>query len=57
MATKKTGYEAPTTASDKKKALQTVLSQLDKNYGGSAGEYQADERAGFAWLSLRVSGR
>ena len=24
---------------------------------GSAGEYQADERAGVAWLSWRVSGR
>lgn len=33
MATKKTGYEAPTPASDKKKALATVLSQIDKNYG------------------------
>ena len=30
MATKKTPYEAPTPASDKKKALQTALSQLDK---------------------------
>ena len=36
MATKKTSYEAPTPASDKKKALQTVLSQLDKNYGKGA---------------------
>ena len=33
MATKKTPYEAPTPASDKKKALQTALSQLDKAYG------------------------
>ena len=33
MATKKTGYEAPTPASDKKKALQTALSQIDKNFG------------------------
>ena len=33
MATKKTTYEAPTPASDKKKALQTALSQLDKTFG------------------------
>ena len=33
MATKKTSYEAPTPASDKKKALQTALSQLDKSFG------------------------
>ena len=33
MATKKTSYEAPTPASDKKKALQTALSQIDKNFG------------------------
>ena len=33
MATKKTAYEAPTPASDKKKALQTALAQIDKNYG------------------------
>ena len=33
MATKKTIYEAPTPASDKKKALQTALSQLEKSYG------------------------
>ena len=33
MATKKTVYEAPTQASDKKKALQTALSQIDKNFG------------------------
>lgn len=33
MATKKTVYEAPTPASDKKKALQTALSQLDKSFG------------------------
>lgn len=33
MATKKTPYEAPSPASDKKKALQTALSQLDKAYG------------------------
>ena len=33
MATKKTVYEAPTPASDKKKALQTALLQLEKNYG------------------------
>ena len=29
MATKKTVYEAPSPASDKKKALQTALSQID----------------------------
>ncbi|MBQ4600405.1 MAG: recombinase RecA [Oscillospiraceae bacterium] len=33
MATKKTSYESPTPALDKKKALQTALSQLEKNYG------------------------
>ncbi len=33
MATKKPAYEAPTPASDKKKALQTALSQLDKSFG------------------------
>ncbi len=33
MATKKSAYEAPTPASDKKKALQTALSQIDKNFG------------------------
>ncbi len=33
MATKKTSYEAPTPASDKKKALQTALAQIEKTYG------------------------
>ena len=33
MATKKPVYEAPTPASDKKKALQTALAQIDKNFG------------------------
>ncbi len=33
MATKKSSYEAPTPASDKKKALQTALAQIDKNFG------------------------
>ena len=33
MATKKTAYETPTPASDKKKALQTALAQLEKNFG------------------------
>ena len=33
MATKKPGYEAPTPANDKKKALQTALAQLDKSFG------------------------
>ena len=33
MATKKTAYEAPTPASDKKKALQTALAQNKKNFG------------------------
>ena len=36
MATKKTSYEAPTPASDKKKALQTALSQIEKNFGKGA---------------------
>ena len=33
MATKKTSYEAPTPATDKKKALQTAISQIEKNFG------------------------
>ena len=33
MATKKTAYEAPTPASDKKKALQTAITQIEKNFG------------------------
>ena len=33
MATKKSTYEAPTPASDKKKALQTALAQIEKNFG------------------------
>ncbi len=33
MATKKTVYEAPAPASDKKKALQTAISQIEKNFG------------------------
>ncbi len=33
VATKKTAYEAPTPANDKKKALQTALSQIEKNFG------------------------
>ena len=33
MATKKTAYEAPTPAADKKKALATAISQIEKNFG------------------------
>ena len=33
MATKKSVYESPTPASDKQKALQAALSQIDKNFG------------------------
>ncbi len=33
MATKKTAYEAPSPAADKKKALQTALAQIDKSFG------------------------
>lgn len=33
MATKKGSYEAPTPASDKKKALETALAQIEKTYG------------------------
>ena len=33
MAQKKTVYETPTPASDKKKALHTALAQIDKNFG------------------------
>ena len=36
MATKKTAYVAPTPASDKKKALQTALSQIAKSFGKGA---------------------
>ena len=36
MATKKTVYDAPTPASDKKKALQTALSQIEKSFGKGA---------------------
>ena len=36
MATKKTTYESPTPASDKKKALQTALAQIDTNFGKGA---------------------
>ncbi len=36
MATKKTLYEAPTPAADKKKALQTAISQIEKNFGKGA---------------------
>ena len=33
MATKKTSYEAPMPATDKKKALQTAIAQIEKSYG------------------------
>jgi len=33
MATKKGSYEAPTPATDKKKALQTAISQIEKSFG------------------------
>jgi len=33
MATKKTAYDAPTPATDKKKALQTAIAQIEKNFG------------------------
>ena len=33
MATKKTTSESPTPATDKKKALQTAISQIEKNFG------------------------
>ncbi len=33
MATKKPAYDAPTPATDKKKALQTALAQIEKSYG------------------------
>ncbi len=36
MAQKKTVYEAPAPAADKKKALQTALAQIEKNYGKGA---------------------
>lgn len=36
MAQKKTAYEAPTPAEDKKKALATALQQIEKSYGKGA---------------------
>ena len=36
MATKKNSYETPTPATDKKKALQTALAQLEKSFGKGA---------------------
>ena len=36
MATKKTSYEAPAPANDKKKALETALSQIEKSFGKGA---------------------
>ena len=36
MATKKPAYEAPTPASDKKKALDSALRQIEKNFGKGA---------------------
>ena len=33
MATKKSSYEAPMPATDKKKALQTAIAQIEKSYG------------------------
>ena len=33
MATKKTSYEAPTPANDRKKALETAIAQIEKSYG------------------------
>lgn len=36
MATKKTAYEAPAPADDKKKALDTALSQIEKTFGKGA---------------------
>ena len=36
MAIKKTAYEAPTPVADKKKALQSALSQLEKSFGKGA---------------------
>jgi len=33
MATKKTVYDAPNPATDKKKALQTAIAQIEKNFG------------------------
>ena len=36
MATKKSGFEAPAPATDKKKALQTALAQMEKTFGKGA---------------------
>ena len=40
-----------------KELISKIYKQLLQLNSSSAGEYQADERAGFAWLSWRVSGR
>ena len=36
MATKKPAYEAPAQATDKKKALETALRQIEKSFGKGA---------------------
>ena len=36
MATKKSMYETPAPATDRKKALQTALAQLEKSFGKGA---------------------
>ena len=36
MAKKTGAYEAPTPASDKKKALDTAIAQIEKNFGKGA---------------------
>ena len=36
MAKKTSGYEAPTPANDKKKALDTALAQIEKSFGKGA---------------------
>ena len=64
MATKKTAYEAPTPASDKKKALQTAISQIEKNFGkgtvmrlGDRPEMNVESipTGSFSFLLIRIS--
>mgnify|MGYP006934871023 CR=1 FL=1 len=47
MAQKKPAYEAPAPADDKKKALETALHQIEKNYG------EATRAPSCVWATVR----
>ncbi len=53
MAQKKPAYEAPAPADDKKKALETALHQIEKNYGRII-EIYGPESSGKTTLALHV---